>query len=225
MSDEFDPRTADRERAASGPLEYTVHGVAALSDFDLSRPAPHPSDVREEVQDVALRQEAVRDAVALAARGDAQAFQRLHARFCRYVHAILVANGCSADAEDIEQEVFLSAWRHLRDLRSHEHFPGWLATIARTHAQRGAARIRRRPHPIEGDVIAHDARSGLEVDVLAVLRELPEAYRETLALRLIEGLSGQEIATLTGLTHGSVRVNLTRGMELLRAALSERGWR
>ena len=57
---------------------------------------------------------------------------------------------------------------------------------------------------------------------LAALRALPEAYRETLVLRLVEGLSGAEIAERTGLTPGSVRVNLHRGMALLRIALDGR---
>jgi len=49
---------------------------------------------------------------------------------------------------------------------------------------------------------------------------LPETYRETLILRLVEGMTGPEIATRTGLTHGSVRVNLHRGMQQLRAKLN-----
>lgn len=55
--------------------------------------------------------------------------------------------------------------------------------------------------------------------VLRAIAALPEAYRETLMLRLVEGMSGQQIATLTGLTPASVRVNLHRGMARLRAAL------
>jgi len=54
---------------------------------------------------------------------------------------------------------------------------------------------------------------------LAEVRRLPEAYRETLVMRFVEGLTGPEIAELTGLTPGSVRVNLRRGVELLRARL------
>jgi RNA polymerase sigma-70 factor (ECF subfamily) len=49
---------------------------------------------------------------------------------------------------------------------------------------------------------------------------LSEAYRETVILRLVEGMTGPEIAAHTGMTHGSVRVNLHRGMEQLRAKLS-----
>jgi RNA polymerase sigma-70 factor (ECF subfamily) len=55
---------------------------------------------------------------------------------------------------------------------------------------------------------------------MAAIRALPEAYRETLTMRLVEGMTGPEIAERTGLTHGSVRVNLHRGMLQLRAALT-----
>jgi RNA polymerase sigma-70 factor (ECF subfamily) len=58
--------------------------------------------------------------------------------------------------------------------------------------------------------------------VLAALRELPETYREALTLRLVEGWNGPEIAARTGMTPGSVRVHLCRGMKLLREKL-ERG--
>jgi RNA polymerase sigma-70 factor (ECF subfamily) len=54
---------------------------------------------------------------------------------------------------------------------------------------------------------------------VAAIQDLPEAYRETLALRLVEGLSGSEIAAATGLTPDSVRVNLHRGFKLLRERL------
>ena len=46
--------------------------------------------------------------------------------------------------------------------------------------------------------------------ILDAIRALPDAYRETLILRLVEGMTGPEIAARTGLTHGSVRVNLHR---------------
>jgi RNA polymerase sigma-70 factor (ECF subfamily) len=58
------------------------------------------------------------------------------------------------------------------------------------------------------------------IKILDAIRSLPDAYRETLILRLVEGLTGPEIAARTGMTPGSVRVNLHRGMEQLRAILS-----
>ena len=54
---------------------------------------------------------------------------------------------------------------------------------------------------------------------LEAIRALPDAYRQTLMLRLVEGMSGPEISARTGLTPGSVRVNLHRGMQMLRVAL------
>jgi len=60
-------------------------------------------------------------------------------------------------------------------------------------------------------------------EVLRAIRELPDAYRETLILRLVEGMSGPEIAAKTGLAAGSVRVNLHRGMKLLRERLNGSG--
>ena len=71
-----------------------------------------------------------------------------------------------------------------------------------------------------------DSPSGLEAleanAVLGIIRGLPEAYRETLLLRLVEGMTGPEIAARTGLTPGSVRVNLHRGMTQLKEKLHRR---
>jgi RNA polymerase sigma-70 factor, ECF subfamily len=58
--------------------------------------------------------------------------------------------------------------------------------------------------------------------VLDTIRSLPNAYRETLILRLVEGLSGPEIAVQTGLSPDSVRVNLHRGMKMLREKMEGR---
>jgi RNA polymerase sigma-70 factor (ECF subfamily) len=72
------------------------------------------------------------------------------------------------------------------------------------------------------DLAGHDTTES-RTDALAVLeviRTLPDAYRETLVLRLVEGLTGPEIAERTGLTPASVRVNLHRGMKLLRERLA-----
>jgi RNA polymerase sigma-70 factor (ECF subfamily) len=56
-------------------------------------------------------------------------------------------------------------------------------------------------------------------EILTAIRALPETYKETLVLRLVEGMTGQEIAERTGLTPESVRVNLHRGMKILRQKL------
>jgi RNA polymerase sigma-70 factor (ECF subfamily) len=68
--------------------------------------------------------------------------------------------------------------------------------------------------------VSNEDHDGPAAAVLDAVRSLPDAYRETLILRLVEGMTGPEIAARTGLTPGSVRVNLHRGMEQLRAKLS-----
>jgi RNA polymerase sigma-70 factor (ECF subfamily) len=70
---------------------------------------------------------------------------------------------------------------------------------------------------------AEDALSRTRAEAaVAIIAALPEAYRETLLLRFVGGLSGPEIATRTGLTHGSVRVNLHRGVAMLRERLERK---
>ena len=74
--------------------------------------------------------------------------------------------------------------------------------------------------PEDSAATPHESHQGRAV--LESVRALPDAYRETLILRLVEGMTGPEIAARTGLTEGSVRVNLHRGMKLLRDRLEGR---
>jgi RNA polymerase sigma-70 factor (ECF subfamily) len=143
------------------------------------------------------------------------AFENQYNRYAAYVHTILIARLPPGQTEDVLQEVFLEAWRRLSDLREEASFGPWVASIARNKAA-DFFRRRKTLEPLE-DV--HALRSVEPDPILDALQRLPEAYRETLALRFIEGLTGPEIAELTGLTHGSVRVNLSRGMALLREIL------
>ena len=79
-----------------------------------------------------------------------------------------------------------------------------------------------------GHVELHETESGhggpdLSAEarhVLGVLARMPSKYRELLVLRLVEGMTGPEIAAATGLTHGTVRVYLHEGMQRLRSSLS-----
>ncbi|HEY7862968.1 MAG TPA: sigma-70 family RNA polymerase sigma factor [Thermoanaerobaculia bacterium] len=152
-------------------------------------------------------------------RGEEGAFERLYARWAPVVQGLLLARAPRSAVDDLIQEVFLTVYRKLPSLRDPGAFPGWICTIARTRA---ADYHRREPATEELPETLEDAREPTEetVAVFAALSSLPEAYRETLTLRLVEGLTGPEIAAATGLTPGSVRVNLHRGMQLLRAALT-----
>jgi RNA polymerase sigma-70 factor (ECF subfamily) len=160
------------------------------------------------------------DLAAAARAGDRAAFAALHERYGRMVHAILLARVPAAAAADLVQDVFVAALERIGELRQVEAFGGWLAQIARNRAV-DHLRARRVVTPLhDDDRVAGGGHAAAEArEALRAIRALPEAYRETLLMRLVEGLSGPEIAERTGLTPGSVRVNLHRGMQLLRERL------
>lgn len=158
--------------------------------------------------------------VTAAAGGDVEAFEELYRRFARFVHGVLMARLPADEVGDVAQETFVYAWSRLSGLREPAKFAAWLAVIARHKA---ADHMRSRPQLFEldeGPSLDGSPTVMLEAnEVLSAIRELPDAYRETLSLRLVQGYSGPEIAALTGLSAGSVRVNLHRGMKLLRQRL------
>jgi len=143
------------------------------------------------------------------------------------VHGILLTRVPHYTVEDLVQDVFLQALPRLNSLRDVSRFGGWLAAIARNRA----ADFHRHSKPdiaFEEDLHTEE-KSGPDAQdrsealfVLEAIRSLPETYRETLTLRLVEGMTGPEIAQHTGLTHGSVRVNLYRGMQQLREVLAHK---
>ena len=161
----------------------------------------------------------VDEALVIAAQnGDRAAFSRLYDSFAAMVHGILLARVPRDEVDDLVQEVFLTAMTRLRSLRDPRSFGAWLATVTRNRAND----YHRSPHPAAlPDQVASPKPLEAEAHfVLRAIRNLPEAYRETLMLRLVEGMSGPEISERTGLTEGSVRVNLHRGMTMLREALA-----
>ncbi len=125
------------------------------------------------------------------------------------------------EVDDLAQDVFLLALRRLSTLRDAAAFAPWLAMITRNRAN---DYHRRSPQTAElpEEVAAPAGGEAEAIAALTAIQGLPDAYRETLALRLVEGMSGPEIAERTGLTPASVRVNLHRGMKMLREKLARR---
>jgi RNA polymerase sigma-70 factor (ECF subfamily) len=158
--------------------------------------------------------------VRAAQNGDVPAFESLYTRYMPVVHGLLLARMAAGDVDDVVQEVFITAYQKLRMLREPAAFAGWITRIARNRAEDSRRSVLERMD-LDGKT-ATDANQDDAVDAaraLAAIRALPAAYRETLMFRLVEGMSADEIAQRTGLTSGSVRVNLHRGMRLLREAL------
>jgi len=150
--------------------------------------------------------------------GDTDTFGRLYELYAPLVHGVLLARMPRSEVEDTVQEIFLHALRKLHTLRDANAFGPWIAMIARNRAMDFHRRSRETVELSE-DLKSSDAGVSKAEEILAIIRTLPEAYRETLVLRLVEGMTGPEIAARTGLTAASVRVNLHRGMKLLRSKL------
>ncbi len=161
--------------------------------------------------------------VAAARDGDQDAFHQLYRCYARMVHGILLACAPHHAVEDLVQEVFLQAYRQLPRLRDPAAIGGWLAAIARNLSRDHFRRTRETAELTDTHAAPGNPAAAVEAAaVLALIRSLPDAYRETLVLRLVEGMNGPEIAERTGLSPGSVRVNLHRGMKLLRERLERR---
>ena len=159
--------------------------------------------------------------VAHARAGSHAAMTSLHQRYAPMVHAIILTRAPTQDADDLTQDVFLQAMARLDRLDKPAAFGAWIATIAR-NAARDRRRRKRTVVPLREEQLVAAATAPARIDaerVLAALRRLPESQAEILAMRLVEGMSGPEIAATTGQSHGSVRVALHRGMARLRAML------
>lgn len=198
--------SASRER-----IEWLTAGLEpqAVTDTSVS-PAPDDAQL-----------------VDAARHGDRSAFGQLYNRYARMVHGILLARVPWSEVDDLVQDVFLLALPRLKSLRDSNRFGAWLAAIARNRAndyhRQSVDEVELTEDLSEAEGGGHGVSGAPDAEaaaILGVIRTLPETYRETLLLRLVEGMTGPEIAARTGLTPGSVRVNLHRGMQQLREKLS-----
>ena len=156
--------------------------------------------------------------VARVRAGDREAFGDLYSRYAAMVHGILLAKVPRPEVDDLAQDVFLSAYKNLGGLRNSNAFGPWLAMITRNRAMEFYRR-QRKTEELPDEIPVRASKQAEASEVLAIIRTLPDAYKETLVLRLVEGMTGPEIAERTGLKADSVRVNLHRGMKLLREKL------
>lgn len=150
--------------------------------------------------------------------GEIEAFNALYKMFAPMIHGIILARVPRDEVDDIVQEVFISAYKNLKTLRDKNAVGGWLAMIARNKANE-FYRTAKPTEELTEEIKQRDDSETQAREILDVILSLPEAYRETLILRLVEGMTGNEISEKTGLKPESVRVNLHRGMKILRQKL------
>ncbi len=174
--------------------------------------------------------------VRRAQQQDRAAFEELVRRTARllYAHLYLEIRD-SHFTEDLVQETFLQAWRSIRQMTNPRGFRPWLLTIAHSvridAARRESRKKRTAPDAQTKDattqsavVDASDPAEMLEQreareKALDALRELPDEYRLPITLRYLAGADYDAISAQLGLSNGSLRGLLNRGMARLRERL------
>jgi RNA polymerase sigma-70 factor (ECF subfamily) len=180
--------------------------------------------------------------IALAAQGDAHAFELIMRRhnqlLFRTARSILKSD---SDAEDALQDAWLRAWRALDSFRADARLSTWLVRIV---ANEALGRLRRKsaqvipldaamtsPEPDLQAALTEDSDHGPERFAMraelrklleAGIDELPEAFRTVFMLRAVEEMETSEIAEALGIPEATVRTRFFRARSLLREGLASR---
>jgi len=164
--------------------------------------------------------------IAAARRGDSRAFAALVDAHQQALRGFLRRFcGHWADADDIAQEAFVTAWRKLSRFEGRSSFRSWLCGVGFRIA-RDARRTHRRSAARDTDwLVQHDESAADKApieDRLALadaMGELPDDQRAAVALCLGEGFSHAEAAAILNQPLGTVKSHVTRGRERLLKAL------
>jgi len=169
--------------------------------------------------------------VARAASGDERAFAALLESHKDMVYNLAYRTlGNAADAEDVFQETFVSAFKNLSRFRGDSKFSTWLYRIA-VNRCRDFMDSKRARHGFQSiDDIAPEAASTIAKSagdasetVGEALNFLPADYRIAVNLHCIMGYSYDEAGGIMGVPGGTVKTYVHRGKEMLREVLSRSG--
>ncbi len=142
--------------------------------------------------------------------------------------------GNPSDADDLVQETMLKAYRAWDQYEKGTNAKAWLLTILRHAFINEYRRKTRHPETVDLDTIEpfavfpevqdEDPQGAffdriVDDEVLRAIDQLPEAFRETLVLSDVEGMSYQEIAGILEIPVGTVKSRLFRARHLLQAKL------
>jgi RNA polymerase sigma-70 factor (ECF subfamily) len=174
--------------------------------------------------------------VEAAQRGDQAAFAEIVRHFQRPIYRVaygLTRN--SADADDLAQETFVRAYQAIGRFRVGEPLYPWLSRIAVNQAYSLHRRRKRRPEAaleplveagrqwaVHDDPADHADQQERQSQLSAAFAELSLEHQAVLTLRVVEGLSYDEIAQSVGVPPGTVMSRLSRARAELKARLRAR---
>lgn len=177
----------------------------------------------------AIMQETDGELVERVLAGETERFRTLVQRYQDAVYGVALSRtGSFADAEDVAQDAFLSAFESLDELDNPESFGAWLYRIAANRAKQRVREDRRRQKRHDAIASSRQERptpdelaSQKEVrsQVMAALQRLSETNRETATLYYINAYSTADISRLTGRPVGTVRRRLHDARKKLRKEL------
>jgi len=167
---------------------------------------------------------------------DRQAQAEIYRRYAKAMfNAALRITGDYAEAEDVLQESFLSAFRELSSYKGDSAFGAWLKRIV-VNKSINCLRQRRLPlvplgeqhheEPAEasGPSYEDEADTHYRADVLRrCIQELPDGYRVVLSLYLLEGYDHLEIANILGISESTSKSQYSRARVRLRELAAQRG--
>jgi RNA polymerase sigma-70 factor (ECF subfamily) len=173
--------------------------------------------------------------VGRAKSGDQDAFvammRRYNQRLYRLARSVL---GDDAEAEDVVQQAYLSAFVHMDQFAGAAKFSTWLTKIA-LHEALARKRRRNRFEMFQGEPSVREAsearvatpedeaaRAQLRAQIEQAIDALPDTYRSVVVMRDVEGLSTLDTAACLELSEEAVRVRLHRARAWLREALYAR---
>lgn len=170
--------------------------------------------------------------IARSRAGDVRAFDelvRMHQRLALRVAFLVVRE--RSEAEDVTQEAFIKAFRAIGGFREASPFRPWLLRIVRNEALnrvRGSDRRERFNHRLLNDPGSGGAApspESLVIDdlermrIVSAMEGLPGRYRTVIFHRYLLDMSEREVATVLGLSRGTVKSRTARGLALLRTRL------
>ena len=160
--------------------------------------------------------------VALAASGDARAFERLYRAHSARVHSLVRRMLGDDDADEVTQDVFVRVWQKLGTFRGESAFSTWLHRLAvnvvlARRAELGTRRRRFHDDDAPLELVSARPRSPESVmDFEQALARLPEGARQVFVLHDVEGYRHEEIAEMLGLATGTSKSQLHRARMALR---------
>ncbi len=133
----------------------------------------------------------------------------------------------TAEAEDIMQESFLSAFTKLHTFKGEVAFGAWLKRIVvnnsiyqyRKHQKKNEVSIENVMYKVEGNdgiVSDHVFSEQKAQKVMETMKQLKDNYRISLTLHLIEGYDYEEISEIMNITYANCRTTISRAKESLR---------